>query len=111
MIVTLTTKFTNYRLLTLIRAITGYAKVGESCRELQLQWDKVGSSGATIYIGRGDMGPNNGGGGPATGYNGLIDTTERTRVYRSNTSDVPLGDIYLQSDTAAKSVNIDILPR
>ena len=111
MIVTLAARFTNYRLLDLIQALTGYANVKPTCRELHLQWDKTGSSGATIYIGRGDMGPDDGGAGPATGYNGLIDTTERTRVYRSNTSDVPLGDIYLQSDTAAKTVNVDILPR
>lgn len=106
--VTLTAKFTNYKLLALLQALTGNSAQRGSCRYISIQND-LANGGAHIYKGTSLM-TNNGGVGPAANYDVDIISTLKWEE-NSERQDIDITDIVLQSDKDGAVVNVAIANR
>ena len=104
--VTLASANTNYDLRTLINAAIGttVAEVPDSYRELNLQAypgiDGVGGNSNDILVGDSQL---------STSNIGYILQSAQSRLYRSNTSNGILGDIYVRSAGASQKILVDFV--
>jgi len=92
----LASHLTSYNLLTLIRAVSGYANTAPTVRELLLEADP-GNAAAKVDVGGADV---------STSNFGYQLTAGQSNQYRSDRNNVPMGDIWLVSDVDAAKVDV-----
>jgi hypothetical protein len=94
---TLTAANTNYNLLGLILAIGAYQGAKFTCRELTIQ-NPVGNANAYIWKGTDNM---------TNVFHGPELLGGEAITNRSDKNNIPLGEIYVRSDTDGVTVNVE----
>ena len=101
-LVTLPVAATNYRMLTLIQAMPGYAQAKSTCRELTIQPNSQNQFD-TLYIGDEAMT------GTDFGMIRFVGPPNEVAHYRSDQNNIAMNEMYLRTDAPGLQVAIQFV--